>query len=369
MNAYIYSPLPLIIKYYDLSYNGNMQYSHSRLSTFNQCPFKYKLKYIDNIDPIIKDTVETFLGSIVHQTLEHLYQHLLKGNKNTLGNLLSFFYHKWDEQWNDKILIVKKNYSMHHYKSLGKQYITDYYQQYKPFNTTKTIAVEKRIIFSLDEEKNYQMKGYIDRLSESKPGYYEIHDYKTTTRLPSQKQLEKDKQLAIYALGIKHKYLDVKNITLVWHFLKFNKEMRLNPSNQQLSKLSSQLISSIDAIENTKKYPRNPSVLCNWCSYKPICPQYSHLYQIREQRENRYHKRTGKQLVDQYISLKKQTNQQKLDIYIELDQLKKDLIDYAKREQLDVIYGSRSKIRIVKKKEDSNAFKGEQKDLILIEHF
>jgi hypothetical protein len=145
--------------------------------------------------------------------------------------------------------------------------------------------------------------------------------------------------------------------------------MRLKPSDKQLSKLSSQLISSIDTIENTKEYPRNPSMLCHWCSYKPICPQYSHLYQIREQRQNRYHKRTGKQLVDQYVSLKKQTNQQKLDVYIELDQLKKDLIDYAKREHLDVIYGSRSKIRIVKKKESSNAFEGEQKDLILIEHF
>lgn len=344
-----------------------MQYSHSRLSTFNQCPFKYKLKYIDNIDPIIKDTIETFLGSIVHQTLEQLYQNLLTGHINTLDDLLSSFYHKWYEQWNNEILIVKKKYSMEHYQLLGKQYITDYYHQYEPFNTTKTISVEERIIFSLDEEKNYQMKGYIDRLSESKSGYYEIHDYKTTTRLPSQSQLDNDRQLAIYALGLKQKYLDVKDITLVWHFLKFNKEMRSKRSDQQLSRLSSQLISLIDIIEHTKDYPRNPSVLCHWCSYKPICPQYSHLYQIREQRENRYHKRTGNQLVDRYISLKKQTNQQNLDSYLELEQLKKDLIDYARREQLDVIYGTRSKIRIVKKKDSSTQGNGVQKELLLIE--
>ena len=344
-----------------------MQYSHSRLSTFNQCPFKYKLKYIDNIDPIIKDTIETFLGSIVHQTLEQLYQNLLTGHINTLDDLLSSFYHKWYEQWNNEILIVKKKYSMKHYQLLGKQYITDYYHQYEPFNTTKTISVEERIIFSLDEEKNYQMKGYIDRLSELKPGYYEIHDYKTTSRLPSQNQLDNDRQLAIYALGLKQKYVDVKDITLVWHFLKFNKEMQSKRSDQQLSKLSSQLISLIDIIENTKEYPRNPSMLCHWCSYKPICPQYSHLYQIREQRENRYHKRTGKQLVDRYISLKKQTNQQNLDSYLELEQLKKDLVDYARREQLDVIYGTRSKIRIVKKKDSSNKGNRVQKEILLIE--
>ncbi|MBS3801836.1 MAG: PD-(D/E)XK nuclease family protein [Candidatus Thermoplasmatota archaeon] len=344
-----------------------MQYSYSRLSTFEQCPFKYKLKYIDNIDPIIKDTIETFLGSIVHQTLEQLYKTLLTGYIIFLDNLLTFFYHKWYEQWDDEILIVKKKYSMQHYQSRGKQFITDYYNQYTPFNKTKTISVEDRISFSLDDEKNYQMQGYIDRLDESKSGHYEIHDYKTGSKLPSQNQLDKDRQLAIYALGVKHKYPDANDIELVWHFLKFNKELRSKRSDQQLSTLSSQLISSIDTIENTKKYPRTPSLLCHWCRYKPICPQYSHLYQIREHRENRYHKRTGKQLVDRYIMIKKQTNQQNLDSFLELEQLKKDILDYAKREQLDVIYGTHSKILIVKKKQGSTEDKETQKEILLID--
>ncbi|HMA83032.1 MAG TPA: PD-(D/E)XK nuclease family protein [Candidatus Thermoplasmatota archaeon] len=344
-----------------------MQYSYSRLSTFKQCPFKYKLKYIDKIDPIIKDTIETFLGTIVHQTLEQLYQNLLTGCITSLDDLLIFFYHKWYENWNDEILIVKKKYSMECYQSRGKQFITDYYHQYMPFNKTKTISVEDRIIFYLDAEKNYQMQGYIDRLDESKSGNYEIHDYKTGSRLPSQNQLDTDRQLAIYALGVKHKYSDAKDIELVWHFLKFNKELRSKRSDQQLSTLSSQLISSIDTIENTKEYPRNPSILCHWCGYKPICPQYSHLYQIREHRENRYHKRTGKQLVDRYVMIKKQTNQQNLDSYLELEQLKKDIFDYAKREQLDVIYGTHSKIRIVKKKQGSPEDKETQKEVLLID--
>ena len=48
-------------------------YSHSRLSTFEQCPFKFKLRYIDKIIPEIENTIESFLGGIVHETLEWIY--------------------------------------------------------------------------------------------------------------------------------------------------------------------------------------------------------------------------------------------------------------------------------------------------------
>ena len=52
-----------------------MIYSHSRLSTFEQCPYKFKLKYIDNIESEIPQTVEAFLGSRVHETLESIEAH------------------------------------------------------------------------------------------------------------------------------------------------------------------------------------------------------------------------------------------------------------------------------------------------------
>ena len=43
-------------------------YSHSRLSTFEQCPKKFKYKYLDKLKPEIEKTIETHLGSAVHKT-------------------------------------------------------------------------------------------------------------------------------------------------------------------------------------------------------------------------------------------------------------------------------------------------------------
>ena len=49
-------------------------YSHSRIETFQQCRYKYKLQYIDRIKVDVPATVEAFMGDLVHRTLEKLYK-------------------------------------------------------------------------------------------------------------------------------------------------------------------------------------------------------------------------------------------------------------------------------------------------------
>lgn len=65
-------------------------YSHSRLSTFEQCPQKFKLKYIDKVETEAEESVEAFLGVRVHETLEKLYRDLQYQKENTLDDLLDF---------------------------------------------------------------------------------------------------------------------------------------------------------------------------------------------------------------------------------------------------------------------------------------
>ena len=60
---------------------------------------------------------------------------------------------------------------------MAEKFITDYYNRYNPFNQGKTISLEDRILINLDEDGDYKLQGYIDRLSEAKDGFYEIHDY------------------------------------------------------------------------------------------------------------------------------------------------------------------------------------------------
>jgi len=66
-------------------------YSHSRVSTFENCPYKYKLQYIERKKPDIPTTIEPFMGDMVHQTLEHLYKLKMFKKRIALNSLIKFY--------------------------------------------------------------------------------------------------------------------------------------------------------------------------------------------------------------------------------------------------------------------------------------
>jgi putative RecB family exonuclease len=86
-------------------------YSHSRLSCFEQCPQKFKLHYIDKVETEVEESIEAFLGVRVHETLEKHYRNLQHQKKNSLEDLLVFLNSEWEKNWNESIVIVKKEYS------------------------------------------------------------------------------------------------------------------------------------------------------------------------------------------------------------------------------------------------------------------
>ena len=321
-------------------------YSHSRLNCFEQCPHKFKLQYIDKVEPEAEESIEAFLGLRVHEALEKLYRDLLHHKKNSLEDLLLFLNKEWESNWDDSIIIVKEEYGPTNYMSMAEKYITDYYNRYKPFDQTKTIALEERIIVNLDDAGNYKLQGLIDRLSEAKDGFYEIHDYKTYSRLPLNDYIRSDRQLALYMIGVKNSYPDVKDVRLIWHFLAFDKEVDSTRSNEELESLKKDTIKLIDKIESEERFEASPSVVCDWCEFRSVCCQWSHLYKIMDKPENEYLKDSGVLLVNRYAELKEKQKQMNTELEDEIVKLEEALIEFAEKEHVDCVFGSKSKVRI-----------------------
>lgn len=247
-------------------------YSHSRLSTFEQCKLKYKFRYIDKIIPDIEKTIESHLGSIVHATLEWLYNEVRKKRIPTVDEMIVEYSRNWQEDWEDEIPVVRRDMSIKDYFNKGVKFLIDYYLKHEPFDDN-TIAVEKEIFVSLDKEGKYKIRGFIDRLVYNmETGEYEIHDYKTSGRLPSEENVENDRQLALYSIAIKERFNVEKGIILVWHYLSFNKKIESRRTEEQLEKLKENTINLIKEIESTINFTPTKSSLCNWCEYKSICP-------------------------------------------------------------------------------------------------
>lgn len=257
-------------------------YSHSKLSTFEQCILKYKFRYIDKIKPLIETTIEAHLGKSVHDTLEWLYNTIKQNNKiPTIDETITYYSNKWQDEFSDAILIVKKHLNAKDYFNKGVQFLINYYVKHQPFKDG-TIECEKRIILNLDDKGKYKIQGYIDRLVHNlKENQYEIHDYKTANSLPSREKIENDRQLALYSIAIKELVGWNKNIVLIWHYLAHNQKITSQRTNEQLERLKQEIIELINEIESTTNFPSSKSILCNWCEFKPMCPEFAQQKQIQ----------------------------------------------------------------------------------------
>jgi putative RecB family exonuclease len=315
-------------------------YSNSRLATYESCPQQYKLRYIDKIKVEGYQTIEQFLGSRVHDALEKLYKDLVLTKLNTLDDLLGHFQFIWDREWRDDIVIVRQGYTKSHYRDSGKKCLTHYYNRYQPFDREITIANEYPVNLELD---GYKLTGFIDRLCHDGRGGYQIHDYKTGGRLPVARDLEEDRQLALYQIGVQQNFRDAKRIDLVWHYLMFDQEMVSRRTPAQLKDLKKQIVWLIKTIEKDTKFQPKESALCDWCEYPDFCPAKAHERKTAELPANKYLKEPGVVLVNKYAALRAKAaelNKKIKEIGQEQDEVAQAALAYARKHQLTKIAGN-----------------------------
>jgi len=332
-------------------------YSYSKITCFEQCPLRFKFQYIDKIKTEIEQTIEAFLGGIVHEVLEKLYTDLKFQKVMKINEVLDFYNDLWQKNLNDAIVIVKKGYDKENYRKMGEKFLTDYYNHYKPFDKGKVLGLETTEFIDLDDKYKFHVR--IDRLNEAEDGAYEIHDYKTGGYLPEQVKFEEDRQLALYSLWVLKKFGDVKRIKLIWHYLAFDKEIVSERTQDQLMKLRRETIKAINKIESAKDFPSVVTKLCDWCNFRPICPHFKHLYKIETLEPKEYLEDDGVKLVNDYTKLQGKIKK----LSEELEKVRQTLIDFAKKEDVDVIFGSDIKASVSSYESFKFPSKNERTDL------
>ncbi|HNS04918.1 MAG TPA: PD-(D/E)XK nuclease family protein [Candidatus Saccharicenans sp.] len=320
-----------------------MVYSHSKLETYQNCPRKYKLSYLDRI-PAEEEGIEAFLGSRFHEAMEKLYSEL-RFRLMSLDEVKAYYESTWQKNFHDKVKIVEEGRTADDYFRLGLKYIEDYYQHYYPFNQNKILGLEQELEIDLYGDRRYILKGFADRIDLRPDGVIEIHDYKTASQLPAQATADADRQLALYQLGIKQKWPWAEKFRLVWHYVAFDQEISSTRTPEQLEQLRDEIAALINRIETEKEFPPQESGLCQWCAYWAYCPLKKHLVELQKLPPNEYLAEEGVALVDKYISYlekKKQAEE-------ELEKLKEAIIKYAEENQVDRINGSVYSLTMVRK--------------------
>lgn len=333
-------------------------YSHSQLSTYETCPHQYRLHYIEKIK-VDTEGIEAFMGSRVHDALEKLYRDLKMTKLNTLEELLAFYHQCWERNWNEAVQIVRKEYGPQDYRRLGEKCLIDYYHRYYPFDQGRTLGLEETIFFPLEEEKGYWIRGVIDRLTLLDHSILEIHDYKTSGKLPTQAEVQSDRQLAFYQMGVEGKWKDIREIRLIWHYLVFDAEIQSQRSPEELQQLRQETMELIKRIESDREFSPKEGPLCDWCDYQVLCPKRKHRIVVENLAPNEYLQEEGVNLVNRYVELKERKGILIEELDAELKKLEEAIFAYAQRQEMDTLYGSDHVARIKVELKEKYPLKGD----------
>jgi putative RecB family exonuclease len=318
-----------------------MIYSNSRVSCFEQCPFQYKLKYIDKVEVEIPTTIEAFMGDIVHQTLLKLYTDK-KFKKLVSKAILEKFYKElWNREYTGDILVVKEGLSADNYRKMGIKYISDYYDSHKDDDMT-IIGLETKDRLTLPDGNSWHVR--MDKLG-CKGDVYFVCDYKTNSRMKNQEEADCDRQLAMYSIWVRDKFKDAKRVVLKWHMLAFDKEVTSERTDEQLKRLEqevTQLIRKIQEAEKENNFPRNQSALCDYCVYKELCPSFKHEVLVEKKSDVKFKKDEGVKLVDEFSEIKARM----AELEEREEEFRVKLIEFSKQMGVDVVYGSNSKASV-----------------------
>src|SRR3990167_3524380 len=212
-----------------------MRISYSSLDTYQTCPLKYKFKNIDKIaEPKSKEAV---FGTLVHSVMKFIHSSNLV--PPTLEQSLDYFSRGWNSEVFPDELEERAAFTQ------GVQMIQQYYEK-TDIPAARIIDLESR--FSIesgdDERGRHTVSGIIDRIDKTLDGY-EIIDYKTTRKMPSQDKVDNDIQLSIYLRAFLDRYPkeaeNLENITVSLYYLKHGVKMSATRTREQLENLENKI--------------------------------------------------------------------------------------------------------------------------------
>ncbi len=306
-----------------------MRTSYSALETFKKCPLKYKFQEIDKIKA--PKGVEAVFGSTIHSTLKFMFER--NPLYPTINELIDFFNNAWDNAKNNLTLSAEQ---LDTYQKDGVAILEKFYKKNQPWNFN-VLNLESR--FEVEIE-NHVLAGIIDRIDKDNEDNYEVIDYKTTKKMPPQKQIDMDLQMSVYHLGLTKQWphLDPQKIKLSLYFVKHGEKITTTRSQKQLEDTKKLVLKTIAEIEEKTKdnsFEPIPSGLCDYCGFRQICPMWKHLYSQKYEREKIKNETELEATIKEYFELKSKNEQNNE----RLDELKMLVFAFMDEQKVDRVFG------------------------------
>lgn len=316
-----------------------MHTSYSALDTYKTCPRKYKYQEVDKIKTPKK--LEQVFGTIIHSALKFMFER--NPLYPTIDEIVDFYSKAWGETA-VKIAWVsesEKERKEKIYFEEGLKMLKNFYKKNSPWNFNPVELESRFMVEVLDEENGnkHTLGGIMDRLDKDPSSdFYEIIDYKTSKRMPSEDSLADNLQLGLYALAVKKRWPSLKDeqIKLSLYFLKHNEKISIAASPENLDRVKRRILTTVKEIEKrleTGDFPPLPGPLCDYCGYRNICPMWSHEYKKDEAATP--DETVASAAIKEFFEIKETDEKNKK----RLAELRNTILSYMENEKIERVFG------------------------------
>lgn len=236
-------------------------FSYAKLSTYQKCPYSYKLYYIDKWRAI-KESANRKFGKAIHKAMEEF---LVNGAmpSETFSEVWAEFKDvdldystrdTWDSL-NSSGIALMELFEKEHMSRFGKVYLVEN-QFFVPFI------------------HNIPLKGYIDCVVDI-DGIPTLIDFKTSSRSYTDTQVKLNDQLTLYAMITKNMDVNIQKVAYLtfirtktpkieWYF-----DERTEEQIKKLINKSQYVFEDIMRERFEQRFGQH----CTWCDYLPICSE------------------------------------------------------------------------------------------------
>lgn len=263
-------------------------FSYSKLDTYIQCSFKYKLRYVDG-HYVSGSSIATEFGTLLHSIEETIANNIKAGEPINYVALKNTFlvgcmklnakypkdfitYDKSDRTYRDK---------MYFYLNTGIYRLEKFMKAHPTYE-----IVGAEIPFSFEASETYGFKGFIDRvIRDTATGEYIIQDIKSYAVPLEHSKLVTPLQFVVYTIAAEKIFGCDKSMIKCSYDLPLCDIIQEAGTAGYVDRGTKKISSIFEKIAEMDFHP-TPSPLCHWCEFCPtnpnqpaegkgLCPYYS----------------------------------------------------------------------------------------------
>lgn len=244
------------------------QYSFSRIKSFHQCPLRYRYRYLKCLKEAFR-SIESYLGNVVHDVLEWIYEEREKRESPSLDAALKLFADRWTDGLNDEITVIRCSDQTDSYLVTGRELLEKFYRGTFSKDRSTTVALEQRLNYKLADDIIFT--GFADRIGRTENGRLFVVDYKTSKKEGDGSEFSEGLQAPLYA-ACAMRNNDETEALAGYHYLRHERTSWQSVDGARASELLDRFHQLAVGVKSATEFEPRPGILCAWCGFNAFCP-------------------------------------------------------------------------------------------------